>query len=235
MPNVYGSVFRFEGQASVFATRDGACYRCLYPEPPPPGLVPSCAEGGVLGVLPGIIGSIQANETIKLILGGGEPLINRLLLFDAWKLKFKELKIRKDPHCPICGEHRSIHQLIDYEQFCGLKNPAAAQDDSGEITAQELKRRIDQGQDVRILDVREPFEFEIARIPNVTLIPLAQVTGRAKELDSSHELVVMCKMGGRSAKAIQALKAAGYAGRLTNLKGGITAWSADVDPSVPRY
>jgi len=234
-PNVYGSIFRFEGQASVFSTKDGPCYRCLYPEPPPPGLVPSCAEGGVLGVLPGIIGSIQANETLKLILGGGTPLINRLLLFDAWNLKFKELKIRKDPNCPICGEHRSIHELIDYEQFCGLKNPAPALDGPEEITALELKRRIDQGQDVRILDVREPFEAELARIPNTTLIPLSQVAGRLGELDATRELVVMCKIGGRSAKAIQALKAAGYTGRLTNLKGGITAWSADVDPSVPRY
>jgi adenylyltransferase/sulfurtransferase len=232
-PNVYGSIFRFEGQASVFATREGACYRCLYPEPPPPGLVPSCAEGGVLGVLPGIIGCIQANETLKLILGGGRTLVNRLLLFDAWEMRFKELKVRKDPNCPICGEHPSIHQLVDYEQFCGL--PGAGQASPEEITPLELKRRIDLGQDLRLLDVREPYEYDIAHLPNSTLIPLGQVAGRLGELDPGRETVVLCKMGGRSAKAIVALKAAGYAGPLINLQGGILAWGAQVDPGLPRY
>jgi molybdopterin/thiamine biosynthesis adenylyltransferase/rhodanese-related sulfurtransferase/molybdopterin converting factor small subunit len=244
-PNVYGSIFRFEGQASVFwANADGgrgACYRCLYPEPPPPGLVPSCAEGGVLGVLPGIVGSIQANETIKLILGGdSKPLINRLLLFDAWKMRFRELKLRKDPACPVCGEHPTIKELIDYEEFCGLKPPPQADNRTDEpkleeMTATELKRRLDRGDDIQIIDVREPNEFEIARIPNTTLIPLGQIVERAGEIDPNRETVVHCKMGGRSAKAIEALKRAGFAGRLINLKGGITAWSNDVDPSVPKY
>jgi adenylyltransferase/sulfurtransferase len=236
-PNVYGSIFRFEGQASVFAAKGHACYRCLYPEPPPPGLVPSCAEGGVLGVLPGIIGCIQANEVIKLALGGGQPLHDRLVLFDAWKLRFRELKVRRDPACPVCGDQPSIRSLIDYEQFCGLRDAGAAAPSGAleEISAVELKRRIDAGADVRIVDVREPHEFAIARLPNVTLIPLAQVAGRAGELDPAHETVVMCKGGMRSAKAIAALRAAGYAGRLVNLAGGITAWSRDVDPSVPRY
>jgi adenylyltransferase/sulfurtransferase len=233
-PNVYGSIFRFEGQASVFSTREGACYRCLYPEPPPPGLVPSCAEGGVLGVLPGIIGCIQATETIKLILGADGTLINRLLLVDAWDMAFRELKIRKDPACPICGAHRSIHQLIDYEQFCGIKQPEAGQDDAFEITARELKRRLDLGEDLRILDVRESYEFDIARIPQATLIPMAQVAGRFGELDG-RDTVVMCKTGVRSARIIQTLEAMGFTGRLLNLKGGIAAWSAEVDPSVPRY
>jgi adenylyltransferase/sulfurtransferase len=241
-PNVYGSIFRFEGQASVFWAARGACYRCLYPEPPPPGLVPSCAEGGVLGVLPGIIGAIQANEAIKLILGGGEPLINRLLLFDAWKLRFRELKLRKDPACPVCGENPSVKELIDYEQFCGLTPPPAAQatteTEGGrmeEITASELKQRIDRGDDLQIIDVREPNEYEIARIPGTKLIPLGQVTERAGEIDEGRETVVHCKGGVRSARAIEALTRSGFKGKLVNLKGGITAWSNDVDPSVPKY
>ncbi len=242
-PNVYGSIFRFEGQASVFWAERGACYRCLYPEPPPPGLVPSCAEGGVLGVLPGIVGAIQANETIKLILGGGEPLINRLLLFDAWKLRFRELKLRKDPACPICGENPTIKELIDYEEFCGLRpqaNEATAKQTEEqlqmeEINATELKQRLDRGEDVQIIDVREPHEYDIARIPDAKLIPLAQVVNRMGEIDPNRETVMHCKMGGRSAKAIEALQRAGYSGRLANLKGGITAWSNDVDPSVPKY
>jgi adenylyltransferase/sulfurtransferase len=240
-PNVYGSIFRFEGQASVFWAQRGACYRCLYPEPPPPGLVPSCAEGGVLGVLPGIVGAIQANETIKLILGGdSRPLINRLLLFDAWQMRFRELKLRKDPSCPICGEHATIKALIDYEEFCGLKPPPlennrAEEQKMEEITATELKQRLDSGDDIQIIDVREPNEYDIARIPGTTLIPLGQVTNRMSEIDQSRETVVHCKMGGRSAKAIEALKRAGFAGRLVNLKGGITAWSNEVDPSVPKY
>jgi adenylyltransferase/sulfurtransferase len=240
-PNVYGSIFRFEGQASVFWAERGACYRCLYPEPPPPGLVPSCAEGGVLGVLPGIVGAIQANEAIKLILGGGEPLINRLLLFDAWKLRFRELKLRKDPGCPVCGENPTVKELIDYEEFCGLR-PAAGQDTQAteggrmeEITASELKQRIDRGDDLQIIDVREPNEYDIARIPGATLIPLGQVTQRMGEIEEGRETVVHCKGGARSARAIEALTGAGFKGRLVNLKGGITAWSNDVDPGVPKY
>jgi MoaD family protein len=241
-PNVYGSIFRFEGQASVFWAERGACYRCLYPEPPPPGLVPSCAEGGVLGVLPGIIGAIQANETIKLILGDGEPLINRLLLFDAWKLRFREMKLRKDPQCPVCGENATIKELIDYEEFCGLRpqpvtsvaEPAQTQE-LEEISATEFKRRLDRGDDLQIIDVREPAEYEIARIPGACLIPLGQVTNRINEIDQQRETVMHCKGGVRSAKAIEALRRAGYAGKLLNLKGGITAWSDEVDQSVPKY
>jgi adenylyltransferase/sulfurtransferase len=238
-PNVYGSVFRFEGQASVFWAERGACYRCLYPEPPPAGLVPSCAEGGVLGVLPGIVGAIQAGETIKLLVGGGEPLINRLLLFDAWKMRFREVKLRKNPDCPVCGERPTVRELIDYEAFCGLR-PAPAADPSEErqmeeITATDLKQRLDSGEDLQIIDVREPHEYDIARIPGSKLIPLGQVTGRQGEIDPSRETIVHCKMGGRSAKAIEALKRSGFDGRLVNLKGGITAWSNEVDPSVPKY
>jgi molybdopterin/thiamine biosynthesis adenylyltransferase/rhodanese-related sulfurtransferase/molybdopterin converting factor small subunit len=240
-PNVYGSIFRFEGQASVFWAARGACYRCLYPEPPPPGLVPSCAEGGVLGVLPGIVGAIQANETIKLILGGGEPLINRLLLFDAWKLRFRELKLRKDPACPVCGENPTVRELIDYEEFCGLRptpaqtNTATEETSMEEITATELKQRLDRGDDLQLIDVREPNEFDIARIPGTKLIPLGQVTERMGEIEEGRETVVHCKGGVRSAKAIEALTRAGFKGKLVNLKGGIAAWSNDVDPSVPKY
>jgi adenylyltransferase/sulfurtransferase len=239
--NVYGSIFRFEGQASVFWAERGACYRCLYPEPPPPGLVPSCAEGGVLGVLPGIVGAIQANETIKLILGGGEPLVNRLLLFDAWTLRFRELKLRKDPDCPVCGPRATIKELIDYEEFCGLRPPVAAapaQEETRqmeEITATELKQRLDRGDDIQVIDVREPNEYEIARLEGTKLIPLGQVVNRMEEIDPNRETVVHCKGGVRSAKAIEALQRAGFKGRLVNLKGGITAWSNDVDPAVPKY
>jgi adenylyltransferase/sulfurtransferase len=235
-PNVYGSIFRFEGQASVFWAERGACYRCLYPEPPPPGLVPSCAEGGVLGVLPGIVGAIQANETIKIILGAEGILVNRLLLFDAWAMKFRELKLRKDSQCPICGDSPTITELIDYEAFCGLSpNQQAEPPQLEEITATELKRRLDSGDDIQIIDVREPHEYEIARIPGTTLIPLGQVVVRMDEIDHSRETVCHCKAGVRSAKAIDALKRAGFPGRLTNLKGGITAWSDEVDASVPKY
>ncbi|MDQ6651347.1 MAG: molybdopterin-synthase adenylyltransferase MoeB [Acidobacteriota bacterium] len=239
-PNVYGSIFRFEGQASVFwaAAQNGrgACYRCLYPEPPPPGLVPSCAEGGVLGVLPGIVGAIQANETIKIILGAADILVNRLLLFDAWQMKFRELKLRKDPKCPVCGDNPSIKELIDYEEFCGLRaQPQAEPTALEEITAQELSNRIDRGEDIQVIDVREPFEYEIARIRGTTLIPLGHVVARMNEIDPSRETVVHCKAGVRSAKAIQSLKQAGFRGRLINLKGGITAWSDQVDPTVPKY
>ncbi len=235
-PNVYGSIFRFEGQAAVFWAERGACYRCLYPEPPPPGLVPSCAEGGVLGVLPGIVGAIQANEAIKIILGAPDILVNRLLLFDAWRMRFRELKLRKNPQCPACGEAPTIKELIDYEEFCGLRpQPQAQEQNMEEITATELKGRLDRGEAIQIIDVREPHEYEIARIPNSRLIPLGQVVNRMNEIDITRETVMHCKMGGRSAKAIEALKRAGFPGRLINLKGGITAWSNEVDPSVPKY
>lgn len=234
-PNVYGSIFRFEGQASVFWAEKGACYRCLYPEPPPPGLVPSCAEGGVLGVLPGIVGTIQANEVIKVILGAEGILLNRLLLFDAWKMKFRELKLRKSPDCPICGDKPSIKELIDYEEFCGLNLPVEESPALEEITATELNELIKNNSEVQVIDVREPHEFEIARIPNTKLIPLGQVVNRAGEIDSSRTAILHCKGGVRSAKAIEALKTAGFSGRLINLKGGITAWSDQVDSNVPKY
>ena len=234
-PNVYGSIFRFEGQASVFWAAHGACYRCLYPEPPPPGLVPSCAEGGVLGVLPGIVGTIQANEVLKVILGAEGILLNRLLLFDAWTMKFRELKLRKDPSCDLCGENASIRELVDYDAFCGVNLPATEAPGLEEITAIELNSWLEKGDDVQIIDVREPHEFEIAKIPNTKLIPLAQVVARLAEIDPERTTVVHCKGGVRSARAIESLKNAGFAGRLINLKGGITAWSDGVDPSVPKY
>ena len=236
-PNAYGSIFRFEGQASVFATKDGPCYRCLYPEPPPPGLVPSCAEGGVLGVLPGIIGVIQATETIKLIIGVGEPLIGRFLIYDALKMKFRELKLRKDPDCPVCGTHPTVTKLIDYEQFCGVV-PAApepvAVNHATEITAVELKQRLDRGDALKIVDVREPNEYQINRIPGSQLIPLGDIPQRYQELDKADEIVVQCKMGGRSAKAADFLRSVGFT-RVLNLKGGILDWVDKVDPSQPKY
>ncbi|HUF05488.1 MAG TPA: molybdopterin-synthase adenylyltransferase MoeB [Aridibacter sp.] len=235
-PNVYGSIFRFEGQASVFWAEKGACYRCLYPEPPPPGLVPSCAEGGVLGVLPGIVGSIQANEVIKVILGAEGTLVNRLLLFDAWAMDFREMKLRKDPGCPVCGKDPTVKELIDYEEFCGIgaaeESPEAGLE---EITAVELNALVAVGEKIQLIDVREPHEYEIARIPGAKLIPLGEVTSRADEIDPSVKTVVHCKGGVRSAKAIRSLKSKGFEGRLINLKGGIAAWSKDVDPSVPGY
>ncbi len=239
-PNVYGSIFRFEGQASVFWAKVGACYRCLFTEPPPPGLVPSCAEGGVLGVLPGIIGSIQANETIKLILGGGEPLINRLLLFDAWKMRFREMKLHKNPKCPICGEKPVLHELIDYEEFCGLRQPAPAVGETAngtpdEISAAELKQWFDEQRDFQLIDVREPHEYAIANLPYEKLIPLGQIVNRAAEIDPARVAVIFCKVGIRSAKAINDLRASGYGGRLVNLKDGILGWSGQVDPSTPKY
>ncbi len=234
-PNVYGSIFRFEGQASVFATREGPCYRCLYPEPPPPGLVPSCAEGGVLGVLPGIIGAIQALETIKLIIGKGEPLVGRLLLFDALGLKFRELKLRKNPECPACGLHPSIDHLIDYEEFCGIRGQEVnTVSEIPEITPVELKQMMDEGREFRLVDVREPHEYDICRIPGSVLIPLGEVPARMNELDSAQEIVVHCRSGARSARAVDFLRKAGFA-RIHNLKGGILAWSDQVDPSVPKY
>ncbi|MGI8670681.1 MAG: molybdopterin-synthase adenylyltransferase MoeB [Aridibacter sp.] len=235
-PNVYGSIFRFEGQASVFWAEKGACYRCLYPEPPPPGLVPSCAEGGVLGVLPGIVGSIQANETIKVILGGEGILLNRLLLFDAWQMTFRQVKLRKNPDCPVCGENPTVTELIDYEEFCGLPNAVEEKEsDLEEITATELKKRLDSGEDLQLIDVREPHEYEIAQIPNTKLIPLGDVVKRINEIDENRTTVVNCKGGVRSAKAIKALQENGFTGKLINLKGGIGAWSDEVDASVPKY
>src|SRR5712691_4829131 len=236
-PNAYGSIFRFEGQASVFATKDGPCYRCLYPEPPPPGLVPSCAEGGVLGVLPGIIGTIQATETLKLIMGIGQPLIGRFLIYDALRMRFRELKLRKDPDCPVCGTHPTVTTLIDYEQFCGVV-PAApgpvTVNNATEITASELKQRLDRGDSLKIVDVREPNEYQINRIPGSTLIPLGDVPKRYSELDSEDEIVVHCKMGGRSAKAADFLRSVGFK-KVLNLKGGILDWIDKVDPTQPKY
>ena len=234
-PNVYGSIFRFEGQATVFALDDGPCYRCLYPEPPPPGLVPSCAEGGVLGVLPGIVGSIQANETIKLIIGRGESLKGRLLIFDALKMKFRELRLRKNPDCPICGTHRTVTKLIDYEEFCGLRGQEAQQPAAQvpEIEPVELKRKLDAGEDVFILDVREPHEYQICHL-NGHLIPLGDLPKRVSELDSARTIVAHCRSGQRSAQAVEFLRTAGFR-KVWNLKGGILAWSDTVDPSVPKY
>jgi adenylyltransferase/sulfurtransferase len=237
-PNVYGSIFRFDGQASVFWPPHGPCYRCLYPEPPPPGEVPSCAEGGVLGILPGLIGCIQATEAVKLILGKGSALVGRLLLYDALEMRFQEFKVRRNPKCPVCGDRPTVTKLIDYEQFCGVRGqeaPAPAQGGSmAEITAQELKRRLDSGEDLFILDVRNPPEFQICRIPGSTLLPLPELPQRLGELDRNREMVVHCKSGMRSAKAIAFLSQQGFA-KLTNLQGGILAWAEQVDPGMPRY
>jgi len=239
IPNAYGSIFRFEGQASVFATKEGPCYRCLYPEPPPPGLVPSCAEGGVLGVLPGVIGVIQATESIKLLTGVGNPLIGRFMIYDALNMKFRELKLRKDPDCPVCGTHPTVTKLIDYDQFCGIVQPA--QDHSAgatvsatEITPVELKKKLDAGETPFILDVREPNEYQINKIPGSTLIPLGELPRRYQELPKDRQIVTQCKMGGRSAKAQDFLKTVGFSDVL-NLKGGILKWIDDVDPSQPKY
>jgi sulfur-carrier protein adenylyltransferase/sulfurtransferase len=238
-PNVYGSIFRFEGQVAVFWGARGPCYRCLFPEPPPPGLVPSCAEGGVLGVLPGIIGALQANEAIKLILGVGDPLIGRLVLFDALKLRFRELKLRKDPDCPVCSEHPTLTELVDYEEFCGLGRgeaaPAAAEEEEGwEIGPVELKRWLDQGRPLVILDVRNPPEYGICRLPGSTLIPLPELAARMDELDPEALIVAHCHSGVRSMQATEFLRGQGFP-RVLNLAGGIDAWSRLVDPSVPRY
>jgi len=233
-PNVYGSIFRFEGQASVFYAEEGPCYRCLYPEPPPPGLVPSCAEGGVLGILPGAIGVIQATETVKLILGIGEPLIGRLLLYDALGMRFREMKLRKNPQCPICGENRTIHELIDYEEFCGIPQARAAEEENEvpEITVQELKEKLDRGE-ISVLDVREPHEYAVANI-GAPLIPLGELPERLAELDRNRPLAVHCKSGARSARAVKLLRDAGFE-NVYNVKGGINAWSEEIDPSVPKY
>jgi sulfur-carrier protein adenylyltransferase/sulfurtransferase len=234
-PNVYGSIFRFEGQITVFGYPGGPCYRCLYPEPPPPGLVPSCAEGGVLGVLPGIVGTIQAAETLKLIIGVGEALIGRLLLFDALSMTFRALKLRKNPQCPVCGEHPVVTKLIDYAEFCGIRGEEAPVSDATvpEIAPRELKSRLDRGDDLFILDVREPHEYQICNLQG-TLIPLGELSRRVNELDSSREIVAHCRSGKRSAEAVEFLRKAGFR-KIWNLKGGILAWSDEVDPSVPKY
>jgi molybdopterin/thiamine biosynthesis adenylyltransferase/rhodanese-related sulfurtransferase len=233
-PNVYGSIFRFEGQASVFATENGPCYRCLFAEPPPPGLVPSCAEGGVLGVLPGLIGTIQATEAIKLLLGIGETLAGRLLLVDALSLRFRTMRLRKDPSCPACGT-REISELIDYEQFCGVgKERDVADGELPELTPRELAERLQRGDDFDLIDVREPQEWGIARLDRARLIPLGAFTDALSTLDSAREIVVHCKGGTRSAKAVRQLQAAGFR-RVWNLAGGITRWSDEVDPTVPKY
>jgi sulfur-carrier protein adenylyltransferase/sulfurtransferase len=238
-PNVYGSIFRFDGQATVFFPPHGPCYRCLYPEPPPPDLVPNCAEGGVLGILPGLIGVVQATETVKLILGAGKPLVGRLLLYDALEMTFRELKVRKNPRCPICGPNPSIRELIDYQEFCGVRGAASAPDRGNssaidEITALELKALLDGGHSPLILDVRNPEEIAICRIAGSTVIPLPELPNRLGELNRTAQMVVHCKSGGRSAKAIELLKAAGFSG-MKNLQGGILAWIKDVDPSQPTY
>ena len=236
IPNAYGSIFRFEGQASVFGTKDGPCYRCLYPEPPPPGLVPSCAEAGVLGILPGLIGTIQATETVKLILGMGQTLAGRFLIYDAMKMRFRELTLRKDPDCPVCGTHPTVTALIDYDQFCGVAPAQAATptSDMSDMTVLELKARIDAGTAPFILDVRETQEYQINRIAGSTLIPLGELPARVGELDPNVEIVCQCKMGGRSAKAAAFLRQQGFA-NVHNLTGGITAWVEQVDPSQPKY
>jgi adenylyltransferase/sulfurtransferase len=235
-PNVYGSIFQFEGQASVFYAKEGPCYRCLYSSPPPPGLVPSCAEGGVMGVLPGIVGTIQAGETIKLIVGGTKgSLIGRLLIFDQWRMKFRELKLDKDPNCPICGHNPTIRELIDYEMFCGLK-PSKEESLAYETIAPlELKKRIDRGERLQIIDIREPHERAIAKFPGSVPIPLGQMKRRASELDPSIDTVFICKIGTRSVFAIRALRETGFAGNIFNLEDGINGWARDVDKSLPRY
>ena len=235
-PNVYGSIFRFEGQATVFAYDGGPCYRCLYPEPPPPGLVPSCAEGGVLGILPGTIGLIQATEAVKLILGIGEPLVGRLLLYDALGMRFRELKLRRNSECPVCGDHPTVTKLIDYQQFCGVPHqPAATQTPAtGEIDPVEVKTKIDRGDRFLLIDVREPHEYKICNIAQARLIPLGEVPKRVNELDSAEEIVVHCKSGVRSGKAADFLRQAGFK-KVLNMRGGILAWSDKVDPSVPKY
>jgi sulfur-carrier protein adenylyltransferase/sulfurtransferase len=236
-PNVYASIFRFEGQVSIFYAQEGPCYRCLYPEPPPPGLVPSCAEGGVLGVLPGIVGALQAAEVIKLILGIGDPLIGRLLRFDALKMAFREYKLRKDPDCPICGQHPTVTGLIDYDEFCGITTgPEVELDAKQEITPRELKQRLDAGERIVIVDVREPHEWAIGTIdaPDMRFIPLGDLPARMHELDTADDIVTQCRSGARSAKALGILQSAGFR-KLKNLTGGILAWSDDVDPTLPKY
>ena len=233
-PNVYGSVFQFEGQVSVFFAKNGPCYRCLYREPPPPGLVPSCAEGGVLGVLPGVIGMLQATEVIKLLVGGGDSLTGRLLLYDAWRMKFRELKLDKDPDCPLCGRHPTITGLIDYEQFCGLK---AKQDETPveSITATELQRRFAENEPVQVIDLREPHERAYFKFPNAKVIPLGQVIRRQNELDPAVDAVFVCKIGQRSILAVRNLRSAGYPGRMMNLRDGVQGWLNEVAPDGKQF
>jgi len=234
-PNVYGSIFRFEGQASVFAPElGGPCYRCLYPEPPPPGMVPSCAEGGVLGVLPGIVGCIQATEILKLALGKGSPLVNRLMLFNALDMEFRELKLRRDPKCPICGDNPTITELVDYEEFCGIGlEPDEPQQHPDEVTVQEMKEAL-AGNDIAVVDVREHDEAEIAKIDGVPMIPLSELSQRFTELDPNQTIYLHCKMGTRSLKAVDFLKQQGFK-YCKSVAGGINAWAEEIDPSVPRY
>ena len=236
-PNVYGSIFRFDGQISVFDARRGPCYRCLFPEPPPPGLVPSCAEGGVLGVLPGTIGTIQATEALKLILGTGEPLIGRLLLYDALDMSFDFVKLRKNPQCKVCGPEPEVTELIDYEAFCGVPARDHEEGSAGEdwdITAPELAQLLQSGNSLRLIDVREPHELEISSLEGADLIPLGQLASRLSELDSAEDIVLFCKAGTRSARALELLASAGFR-KMKNLKGGINAWAREVDPSLPIY
>ncbi|NJO85236.1 MAG: molybdenum cofactor biosynthesis protein MoeB, partial [Blastochloris sp.] len=240
-PNVYGSIFRFEGQATVFHPQAGGpCYRCLYPDPPPPGLVPSCAEGGVLGVLPGIIGTIQATEVVKLLTGIGEPLIGRLLLYDALGMRFREMKLRRDPNCPVCGDHPTVTELIDYEAFCGITPQVVPVQENGmssqyEITPKEVATLIKSAQRPYILDVRNPYEVEIAALPVTDkLIPVDELPGRINELDRDHEIIVYCRSGGRSGRAVDMLRAAGFT-NVKNMVGGVLRWSDDVDPTVAKY
>jgi adenylyltransferase/sulfurtransferase len=233
-PNIYGSIFRFDGQASVFYPGKGPCYRCLYPEPPPPGEVPSCAEGGVLGILPGLIGCIQATEAVKLIIGQGSPLVGRLILYDALEMSFREFKVKRNPRCPICGDNPTIKTLIDYEQFCGIRGEPAPAPNMGEITVEELKARLARGDDLFILDVRNPEEYQICRLEGSTLIPLPTLPQRVGELDRSREMVVHCKSGMRSQRAIAFLRTQGFT-RMANLKGGILAWADRIDPAMPKY
>ena len=237
IPNAYGSIFRFEGQASVFATKEGPCYRCLYPEPPPPGLVPSCAEGGVLGILPGLVGVIQATEVIKLILGKGSPLIGRLLLVDALGMRFRELKLRKNPECPVCGDNPTVKELIDYEHFCGIvpesKEEKAVKNGIPQLSVKQLKQRMDGGEDIFILDVREPYEYQIAQIGG-KLIPQNDVPQRLADIPRDREIVVQCRSGARSQKIAEFLKQSGYQ-QVVNLAGGILAWSDEIDPKVQKY
>jgi len=236
-PNIYGSIFRFEGQATVFKPKEGPCYRCLYPEPPPPGMVPSCAEGGVLGILPGVIGVIQATEAVKLIVGQGEPLIGRLLLYNALDMTFRTLKLRRDKNCPVCGERPTVTQLIDYEAFCGLKRGEGEKAVTiPEMTVYELKAKLDQKDDFLLLDVREPYENQIARIPGSKLIPLGELPNRLGEIDAykNKEVVAHCKLGGRSSKAVELLQKAGFK-KVWNTVGGIAEWSNKIDPNVPKY
>ena len=234
-PNAYGSIFRFEGQASVFATKDGPCYRCLHPEPPPPGLVPSCAEAGVLGVLPGVIGTIQATEAIKLILGIGEPLIGRFLIYDALRMRFREIKLRKDPDCPVCGANPAIRDLHEYEEYCTPARPGTHLNaDPLDITVIELKEKIDRGDAPVLIDVREPHEHAICQIPGAALIPMAQLPGRLSEFDPSQEVVVHCRSGARSANAVAMMRSKGFS-KARNLAGGVLAWVDQIDPSQPKY